>query len=103
MEENLPGMLLKVKTKQEKKGMQIQCSKEMYNNFRGLGNIYEVVIPPKKYRRGKNYGFVRFKSIENIILMAVKLDNIIIEGRKIYANVLGFQINNGGFQKKKRI
>lgn len=62
----------------------------MYNIFRDFSDADEVVIPPKKDRRGKRYMFVRFKKVEDVRLTMVKLENIIIEGKKNYANVTIF-------------
>lgn len=46
------------------------------------------MIQPKKDKRGKRYRFVRLKNVEDVRIIAVKLDNIILGNKKIYANVL---------------
>ncbi|XP_058739184.1 uncharacterized protein LOC131611080 [Vicia villosa] len=62
-------------------------AKELYNIFRDFGAVDEVVIPPKRDVRGKRYGFVRFFTVKEPERLAIKLDNIFIDGRKIHANL----------------
>ncbi|CAK8576877.1 unnamed protein product [Lathyrus sativus] len=63
----------------------------MFEVFKSFGLVVEVVIPPRRDKCSKRYGFVRFRKVENERIMAVKLNNIIIQGKKIYANVPRFQ------------
>ncbi|CAI8606742.1 unnamed protein product [Vicia faba] len=46
----------------------------------------EVMILPKRNKFGKRFGFARFMEIEEERLFSVKLDNVIIDGKKIHAN-----------------
>lgn len=57
-------------------------------------------LPPMRNKRGKRYGFVRFRNVEDDRLMYVALGNIFIKGCKIYANILRFK--RGFDQNKKR-
>lgn len=40
---------------------------------------------------GKKFGFARFKEVEDESLLAVKLDNVQIFGKKIHANLPRFE------------
>ncbi|CAK8576317.1 unnamed protein product [Lathyrus sativus] len=60
----------------------------MFEVFKQYGLVLEVAIPPKGDKCGKRFGFVRFKNVEDIRLLAIKLDIIMIRERKIYGNIL---------------
>lgn len=60
-----------------------------------MGDIAEIVIPSKHNKFGKRFGFARLKNVEDERLMEVKLDNTIIDGRKIYANQPRFDRSEG--------
>lgn len=62
----------------------------MYNVFKEFGDINEVVITPRRDKRGKRFKFARFNNVENERMLAVKLDNIVIGTKKIHANVPKF-------------
>lgn len=57
-------------------------SREMYALLKENGDIDEVTIPPKRDKRGKSFGFVRFFNVKDARVLAVKLDNIIIGSNK---------------------
>ncbi|XP_058776600.1 uncharacterized protein LOC131650917 [Vicia villosa] len=69
-------------------------SRDLYKVFVKYGDIDEMVIPLKKDIRSNIYGFVRYFDVEGERLMAIKLDNIFMEERKIRANIPRF--NRGG-------
>ncbi|CAI8587405.1 unnamed protein product [Vicia faba] len=50
-----------------------------------------MFIPPKRDKVGRRYGFVRYFNIADERLMATKLDNVILDGRNIFANIPRFQ------------
>lgn len=60
---------------------------DIFELFGCIGDIVEVVIPPRLNKLGKRSGFARFKEIKDGRLFAVKLDNVIIDGKKIHANL----------------
>lgn len=64
---------------------------ELFYKLKELGEMNEVVIPPKRDMRGRRYMFARFFNMVNEKLMAVKLDNVVLEGRKLFANLPRFQ------------
>lgn len=66
-------------------------SKRFVFEFKELGEIDEVVIPPKREKIDRRYGFVRFFNVKEEKLLATKLDNIVLEGRKIFANLPRFK------------
>ncbi|KAI5444628.1 hypothetical protein KIW84_013049 [Lathyrus oleraceus] len=59
---------------------------KMAEIFKEFGIVMEVFIPTGRDKRGKRHGFVQFKKVKEERIMAVKLDNIQIKGRKIFAN-----------------
>ncbi|XP_058733329.1 uncharacterized protein LOC131604933 [Vicia villosa] len=65
-------------------------AEDIFRLFGCLGDIVEVVIPPKRNKFGRRFGFARFKGVEDARLLGVKLDNILIDGKKIYANLPRF-------------
>ena len=66
-------------------------ARDMYKIFLDYGDVVEVIIPSKGDRRGKKYGFVRFKSVRDERSMVLQLDNIFIGRKKLHANVPRFQ------------
>ncbi|XP_058759365.1 uncharacterized protein LOC131632637 [Vicia villosa] len=65
-------------------------ARDLLMEFKELGDIEEVVIPPKKDKFGRRYGFVRFLNVKDEELLATKLNNVVLEGRKIFANLPRF-------------
>ncbi|XP_058747128.1 uncharacterized protein LOC131620126 [Vicia villosa] len=60
---------------------------DIYDLFGCYGEVEEVVIPTKRNGWEKRYRFARFTDTEDARLLAVRLDNIIIDGKKIHANL----------------
>lgn len=52
-----------------------------------------MVIPSKKNRYEKRFGFARFFEVEDERLLAIRLENIFVEIRKIHADILCFHKN----------
>lgn len=63
---------------------------EMLRIFSMYGDATEVVIPAKRDKLGRRFGFVRFMEVRDVKLFATKLDNIIIGATKIHANIPRF-------------
>lgn len=61
-------------------------AKDLFWLFNGVSNVVEVVVPPKQNKFGKWFGFARFIGVEDERHLAIKLDNILIDGKKIHAN-----------------
>lgn len=59
----------------------------LFFKFKALGEIDEVVIPPRRDNRGRRFGFMRFYNVKDKYLLSIKLDNLVLDGRKIYANL----------------
>lgn len=65
-----------------------------------MGDLKEVIISPRRDKRGRKYGFARFRNVGDEKMLAVKLDNLVLEGRKLFANIPRFQRPSGeGFKK----
>ncbi|XP_058746554.1 uncharacterized protein LOC131619483 [Vicia villosa] len=76
-------------------------AKDLFELFCCVGKAVEVSISPRRNSRGKRFGFACFPGIEDGRLFAVRLDNIIITGRQIHANLPRFQrgklVGDSGF------
>lgn len=55
----------------------------------------EVVVPPKRNKFEKSFGFARFQEVGDERVFAVKLDNVLIDGRKIHVNLPRFERKSG--------
>lgn len=85
-------------------------SKEMFDVFGCIGKVVEVSISSRKNNIGKRFGYARFVNMEDERMLAGRLDNVIIVGKKIHANLPQFQRNNlgqawnskGGFKGKEK-
>ncbi|XP_045802504.1 uncharacterized protein LOC123896113 [Trifolium pratense] len=66
-------------------------AKAMLNIFQFYGNIFEVVIPAKRDKGGRRFGFARFDQVKDVRRFGIELDNIIIGRDKIYVNPPRFQ------------
>lgn len=51
----------------------------------------EIVIPSKRNKFEKRFGFARFQEVGDERVFAVKLDNVLIDGRKIHDNPSRFE------------
>src|SRR4051812_27960403 len=52
---------------------------DLFRLFGCLGDIVEVIIPPKRNKFGKRFDFARFKGVDEARLLALELDNILID------------------------
>lgn len=66
-------------------------AREMLTAFQIYGKVVEVVIPQKRNKRGRRFGFARIRDVRDPRTFAVKLDNIIIGAKKIHVNLPRFQ------------
>lgn len=66
-------------------------AKEMWSVFDKFGRVQGVVIPNKRDKRGKRFGFIRFFDIRDPSFFATRLDNIIIGNQKLFVNLPRFQ------------
>lgn len=64
--------------------------KDRFLLFKEFKEIDEVVIPPRSDKRGKKYGYVHFFNVSGERNLVLKLDNLIMEGRKFFANLPRF-------------
>lgn len=79
-------------------------ARDLLFELKECGDIVEIVIPQRRDRRRRRYGFERFANEGDTDLLAIKLDSIMLEGRKLYVNLPRFQrlinvmtnVNNGG-------
>lgn len=71
----------------------------MFELFGCIDEVIEVVISSKRNKWGKIFGFAKFKEVGDANLLVTKLDNIIIDGKKIHANLLRFNRREAGLRK----
>ncbi|MCI20237.1 RNA-binding protein 25-like [Trifolium medium] len=69
---------------------------EMLKVFQHYGDIQEVVIPAKRNKLGRRFGFARFCYVHDEERFGVELDNIIIGRDKIFVNTPRFQRERRG-------
>ena len=66
-------------------------AKDMFEIFADYGKVLEVIIPAKRDKRRRKFGFVRFLDVRDERSTVTHLDNIFIGKRKLFANVPRFQ------------
>lgn len=66
-------------------------AKNIYEFFKKHGDLKEVVIPLKKNKFGRRFGFARFINVQDIRMLAVRFDNSFIDNKNIFANVPIFE------------
>lgn len=66
--------------------------KETYEVFKEFGLVVEVVIPTRRDKRGKQYGFVRFGKVGDKSVMVVKLDTSIFKERSYFLTYTDFNV-----------
>ncbi|XP_058746552.1 uncharacterized protein LOC131619480 [Vicia villosa] len=66
-------------------------AKDLFQLFGCYGSVVEVAISPRRNSFGKRFGFARFVEVIDGRLLAVRLDNIIIGGKKIHVNLPRFK------------
>lgn len=69
----------------------IALARDFFELFWCIGEVVEHSITHRKNKIGKKFGFARFKEVVDMRLLAVKLDNIIVDGKKIHANLPRFE------------
>lgn len=69
--------------------------------FKQLGAINEVGIPPRKDSRGRRYDFVRFLEVKDERLLVTRMDNLFLEGRKLHVNIPRFKRSEHVMVKEK--
>jgi hypothetical protein len=66
-------------------------AKAIFNSFHNYGEVMEVVIPIKRDKGGRRFGFARFAEVVDIYKLEKDLDNVVFGGGKISVNVSRFQ------------
>ncbi|XP_058775318.1 uncharacterized protein LOC131649579 [Vicia villosa] len=78
---------------------------DLFNLFGCVAEVVEVVISPRNNKFGKRFGFARFRGVEDERMLAVKLENIMIDDKKIYANQPRYSRNGskGGMEASQKL
>ncbi|XP_057443861.1 uncharacterized protein LOC130736017 [Lotus japonicus] len=64
--------------------------KSMWGVFQRYGRVWAVFISPRRDRRGKRFGVVRFMNVQDPKQFEWKLDGIIIGSTKLHVNIPRF-------------
>ncbi|PNX58293.1 hypothetical protein L195_g059119, partial [Trifolium pratense] len=70
-------------------------AKALFNAFDNYGDIMEVVIPAKRDKGGRRFGFARFDRVVNPRQFADELDAIVFGREKISVNLSRYQRPEG--------
>ena len=61
--------------------------KDLWYQFKKWGDVREVFVSKQRNKNGRRYGFARFKGVNDVYILERQLDNIVIEGMKLYVNI----------------
>ncbi|XP_058740987.1 uncharacterized protein LOC131613324 [Vicia villosa] len=70
---------------------EVSSAKDLFDLFGCIGSVVEVAISPRRNKLGKRFGFARFVDVADGRMLAVRLDNTIIGGKKIHVNLPRFR------------
>lgn len=59
---------------------------EMYRVFGGYGSVAEVYVPLKVDRRGRRFGFVEFREVQNVEELEKSLEEVWLGGCRVKVN-----------------
>ncbi|GKU86167.1 hypothetical protein SLEP1_g729 [Rubroshorea leprosula] len=59
---------------------------DMWNTFRKFGRVYAIYSPNRRSKNGSRFRFVRYLDVKDIRELERKLDQIWVEGRKLWVN-----------------
>lgn len=65
--------------------------KALWRVFQRYDKVWEVYIAPRRDKRGKQFGFVRFMEVKNPAKLERELDSIIIGNMKMHVNIPRFE------------
>ncbi|GLT48344.1 hypothetical protein SLA2020_219760 [Shorea laevis] len=75
---------------------------EMWRTFGKFGRVYAVYSPLRKSRNGRRFGFVRFLEVRNVKALESQLDQIRIEGHKIWVNLAKYPVEDLEVKKSRK-
>lgn len=67
-------------------------ARDMFDVFSNHVKVKKVVILARRDGKGRRFGFVRFFNVMEVERMAIFLDNIFVEGEKLYMNLPNVKI-----------
>ncbi|GAU45277.1 hypothetical protein TSUD_99990 [Trifolium subterraneum] len=70
-------------------------AKAIFNVFHNYGEVMEVVIPAKRDKGGRRFGFARFDEVVDPRTLEQEMDNIYFGNRKISVNLSRFKRSEG--------
>ncbi|CAK8575102.1 unnamed protein product [Lathyrus sativus] len=68
-------------------------AKELFEVFKVYGVISEVFIAGRHDKRGRRFGFAKFRKVHDPRVLACNLDSIVLEGKKMHANIPRFSMD----------
>ncbi|GLT87925.1 hypothetical protein SLE2022_059760 [Rubroshorea leprosula] len=72
---------------------------DMWSTFGKYGRIISIYSPQRRSKNGGRFGFVRFLEVRNVMELESQLDQIRIEGRKIWVNLAKYPEERGEKEK----
>lgn len=72
---------------------------DIFKLFACIDEVVEVIIYPRRNKWGRRYGFARFSGMDDIRILGVRLDNVLIDGVKLHANLPRF--GRRGFSREE--
>ncbi|KAK1414500.1 hypothetical protein QVD17_30246 [Tagetes erecta] len=72
---------------------QVYNSQQLWGIFQEFGKVTDVFIPKKKTKGGYVFAFVRFVGVPDVTVLEGKLNTIVLEDRRISANVAHYGQN----------
>ncbi|CAK8560381.1 unnamed protein product [Lathyrus sativus] len=66
-------------------------AKDLVEVFKVYGVISEVFIPGRRDKRGRRFGFAKFRKVHNPRILACNLDSVVLEGKKLFVNIPRFR------------
>jgi hypothetical protein len=76
---------------------------DLWSLFRKFGRVWEVYIPKKLDKRGKRFGFVKFKDVTNAQELEKRMENVWWETYKLIINLSRFRRGEVKKQQKGKL
>ncbi|KAK2430143.1 hypothetical protein P8452_43597 [Trifolium repens] len=76
---------------------------DLWKIFQGFGKVGEVYIPKKKDKKGKRFGFVKFKEVDDVEALSESLKEVWMGSFKLWVNLSRFKRSDGKGEQAKSI
>ncbi|GKV09903.1 hypothetical protein SLEP1_g21337 [Rubroshorea leprosula] len=76
---------------------------EMWRTFGKFGRVFDIYSPQRRSKNGRRFGFVRFLNVRNIRELKKQLDQIKVEGHKLWVNLAKYPEEKHKGERVRRI